>query len=95
MPYAATWMDLQMFTPIEVRQIQISYDITYMWNLKYDTHELIQETETDSQTERTNLWLLSGEESVRDRLGVWHQQRQTYIGWINNKVLLYSIWSYI
>ena len=72
MPYAATWMDLQMFTPIEVRQIQISYDITYMWNLKYDTHELIYETETDSQTERTNLWLLSGEESVRDRLGVWH-----------------------
>ena len=50
MPYAATWMDLQMFILIEVRQIQISYDITYMWNLKYDTNELIYETETDSQT---------------------------------------------
>ena len=29
---------------------QISYDITYMWNLKYDTNELIYKTETDSQT---------------------------------------------
>ena len=41
MPYAATRMDLQMFILIEVRQIQISYDITYMWNLNYDTNELI------------------------------------------------------
>ena len=29
---------------------QIPYDITYMWNLKYDINELIHETETDSQT---------------------------------------------
>ena len=28
---------------------QIPYDITYMWNLKYDTNEPIYETETDSQ----------------------------------------------
>ena len=26
-------------------------------NLKYDTIELIYETETDSQTQRTDLWL--------------------------------------
>ena len=32
------------------RERQIPYDITYMWNLKYDTNELIYETETDSQT---------------------------------------------
>ena len=29
---------------------QISYDITYTWNLKYDTNELIYKTETESQT---------------------------------------------
>ena len=29
---------------------QIPYDITYMWNLKYDTNELIYEIETDPQT---------------------------------------------
>ena len=32
------------------RERQISYDITYMWNLKYDTNEPIYKTETDSQT---------------------------------------------
>ena len=32
------------------RERQIPYDITYMWNLKYDTNELMYETETDSHT---------------------------------------------
>ena len=32
------------------RERQIPYDIAYMWTLKYDTNELIYETETDSQT---------------------------------------------
>ena len=27
-----------------------------MWNLKNDTNELIYKTETESQTEKTNLW---------------------------------------
>ena len=41
------------------RERQIPY-ITYMWNLKYDTNELIYETETDSQVQRTDLWLPRG-----------------------------------
>ena len=32
------------------RERQILYDITYMWNLKYDTNEHIYKTEIDSQT---------------------------------------------
>ena len=32
------------------RERQIPYDITYMWNLEYDTSEHIFKTETDSQT---------------------------------------------
>ena len=32
------------------RERQIPYDITYMWNVKYDTNEHIYKTETDSQT---------------------------------------------
>ena len=31
-----------------------------MWNLKYGTNELIYKTETDSQTQRTDLWLPRG-----------------------------------
>ena len=33
-----------------IREGQTSYDITYIWNLKYDTNELIYQTEIDSQT---------------------------------------------
>ena len=39
------------------REKQMSYDITYMWNLKYDTNEFIYKTEIDSQIYRTDLWL--------------------------------------
>ena len=32
------------------RERQIPYEITYMWNLNYDTNELIYETETDIES---------------------------------------------
>ena len=50
MPIAAIATDLAIIAPSEVRQRQILNDITYMWNLKYDTKEPIHETETDTQT---------------------------------------------
>ena len=34
MPFAATWMDLEIITLNEVRERQIPYNVTYMWNLK-------------------------------------------------------------
>ena len=74
MPFAATWMDLEIIIVSEVSQTegQITYDITYMRNLKNDTNELIYNTETDSHTSGTNLWLLGGSRGGgRDRLGVW------------------------
>ena len=37
------------------RERQISYDVIYMWNLKYDTDQHVYETETDSETQRTYL----------------------------------------
>ena len=33
-PFAATWMDLKVIILSEVSQRQISYDITYVWNVK-------------------------------------------------------------
>ena len=43
-----------------------------MWNLKNDTSELIYKTETDPQSEKTNLWLPKGEGGGgRDKLGIW------------------------
>ena len=51
MPFAATWMDLEIIILSKVSQKEKDkpYAITYMWNLKYDTNELIYERETDSQ----------------------------------------------
>ena len=40
------------------RERQIPYDITYIWNLKYDTNEHIYEPKTDSQIQRTDLQCL-------------------------------------
>ena len=34
MPFAATYMNLENVILKEVRERQISYDITYMWNVK-------------------------------------------------------------
>ena len=53
MPFAATGMNYctkGLTYYVNKSERQISHDITYMWNLKYDTNELIYETETDSQT---------------------------------------------
>ena len=33
------------------------HDITYIWNLKHGPNEAIDETETDSQTQRKDLWV--------------------------------------
>ena len=65
MPLAATWMDLEIIILREVSQIKTSYDITYMWNLKYDTMNLFTK-QIDSQTQKTNLWL--PKEGGRDKL---------------------------
>ena len=57
-----------------VRERQITYDITYMWNLKYDTNELIYRTETDSQADSYGYQRGGG-----INLGVWDYQLQTTI----------------
>ena len=59
MPFAATWMQLQVIIPNEECQ-KDKYDITCMWNLKCGTDEPIYRTETDSQTWRRDLWLPRG-----------------------------------
>ena len=49
MPFAATWLDLEIIILSEVSQRKTNIqDITYMWNLKYDTNELIYKTDTQT-----------------------------------------------
>ena len=40
MLFSATWMDLDITIQSKVRKKK-PYDITYMWNLKYDTDQYI------------------------------------------------------
>ena len=51
-PFAATWVGLEIIKSSEVSQTEKDkyHDITYRWNLKYDTSKSVYETETDSGT---------------------------------------------
>ena len=71
MPFAATWMDLEIIMLSEVSQAE--KEKYHMISLicgtqKNDTNEIIYKTETDSQTQK-NFWLTKGKEG--DKLGVW------------------------
>ena len=66
-----------------------------MWNLKYDTTELITKQETDLWTWRTDLWLPQGVGGgINQEFGI-NRYTPLYIKEINNKVLLYSTGNYI
>ena len=59
MQFAAKWMDLEINILSEVSQKQKDkYHIPHIWNLTYDTTKLSYET--DSQTQKANLWLPKG-----------------------------------
>ena len=72
MPFVAMLMKLKIIIPNEDRQKQMSYDITYRQNLKYDTNELIYKTEINSQAQKSNLWLLKGKGQGKDKLEIWN-----------------------
>ena len=73
------------------RERQIPCDITYTWNLKYDTNEHVNETNTDSQREQTCDWQGGGGlgEGRIGSLGLTDPSYYyLYVGQINNEVLL-------
>ena len=52
MPFAATQMDLEIIRLSEVSQTKTNtIQFSYMWNLKYDTNEVIYETKKNSHRE--------------------------------------------
>ena len=52
MSFAITWMQLEIIIRSELSQKEkdIPCDVTYMWNVEYDTGEPIYKTGTDSRT---------------------------------------------
>ena len=97
--FAAAWMEprdyhVKWSEPVN-RERQIPYDITYMWHLKYDTNKVIYSRNRFTVIEN-RLVFAQGE---RGRRGMdWEfglVDANYYIGWIDNKVLLYNTGNYI
>ena len=75
-------MDLEIIILSKVSQtdIQISYDTTYMWNLKYDRNELISETDIENRFVVAKVrWVW-----VDWEFGI-SICKLLYMGWIHNK----------
>ena len=72
MPFAATWMDLEIIILSEVsqRKINTQYHL-YEESKKNDTNEHIYRTEIDSQTQKTNYGYQRRKGEGTDKLGVW------------------------
>ena len=68
MPFAATWMNLEIIMLCEISERQILYDITYMWNQKVMQLNL-HKIEIDSRPQKTNSQLANGK--AGDKLEVW------------------------
>ena len=54
------------------------YEITHMWNLNYDKNESTYKIGTDSQAQRTDLWLLRGMREGEEWTGSWCMRTITF-----------------
>ena len=90
MPFAATWMDLEIIILSEVSQKEKDkyHDITYRWNLQYDTNETIYEIKNRIMDIENRLMVAKGKRGKDWEFEV-SRCKLLRIGWIN-KVLLHS-----
>ena len=58
-----------MLSEVSQREIQILYNISYMWNLKYSTTESMYKTETESHRKQLIVTKAGG---VGGTNGTWH-----------------------
>ena len=79
MPFAATWMDLETIILSEVSERQISYDITYMWNLK----KTIQMNLLAEQKQTHRLW---------KQIYVYQRRQVEWEEWTGGLGLAYAHW---
>ena len=59
MSFAGGWMDIEtnILSQVSHKERQMPYDITYMWNLKYDINEFIYKREINFRHgEQTCCW---------------------------------------
>ena len=74
MTFAVTWMDLETIILSEVSQMQkdISYDATYMWNLKNMVQmNLFTKQKQSHRYRKPTYGYQAGGKGGRDKLGDW------------------------
>ena len=72
MPFAATWMELEMIISNEVKSERERHMISHVWNLKYDTKKIIYETGVLRDIENRFVVTKGEWAQGRDGLGVWN-----------------------
>ena len=91
MPFAATWVDLEITIQSEVSQRQILYAITYTWNLKNLIQmNLFEEQKQTHRLQKETYGYQREEVDGRNKLGVLDQHIRTALHKIINEDLLYS-----
>ena len=99
MPFAATWMDLDIIILSEVSQKEKDkYQvISLICGIKNVTQMNLCTKQKQTQTWRTGLWLPRGRGcgGRLDREFGVSRCKLLHMEWINNKVLLYSTGNYI
>ena len=90
-PFATTRMDLEIIIPSEVKQKerQIPYDITYMWNLRYDRRSYLQNRNRLTDIEN-RLVVAKGGGGMEWEFGI-SRCKLVYIEWINNNKRSYCV----
>ena len=72
MPFVATWMDLEIIIVSEVSQMQISCEITNMWNLiKMILKNLFKKQKQTQRFQIQSYGYQKGNFGGRDKLGGW------------------------
>ena len=63
MPFAATWVDLEIMILSEVNQTEKGkyHDIIYIWNLKYDTNQTYLQNTNKTHRHESKLMVTKGE----------------------------------
>ena len=71
MPFSATQIDLEIIILSKREKDKYHMISLICGTKKKDTNELIDKTEIDPQTQKTNLWVPKEKGGGWDKLGVW------------------------